>query len=88
MIATCGVPKIIISDRDPKFTSDFLTNLNDIIGTKLPFSTVYHPQTEGLTERMIQKMEDIIKIFCAYGMDNRYHEGYTHDQVTLLPKSS
>ncbi|MBW0476014.1 hypothetical protein O181_015729 [Austropuccinia psidii MF-1] len=88
MIAKCGVPKIIISDRDPKFTSDFLTNLNDMLGTKLPFSTAYQPQTEGLAERMIQKMGDIIKIFCAYGMQYRDHEGYTHDRVTLLPKSS
>ncbi|MBW0570214.1 hypothetical protein O181_109929 [Austropuccinia psidii MF-1] len=46
IIATFAVPKIIISDRDPKFTSDFWANLYDIVGTKLAFSTVYHPQTE------------------------------------------
>ncbi|MBW0487397.1 hypothetical protein O181_027112 [Austropuccinia psidii MF-1] len=39
IISTCGVPKIIISDRDPKFTSEFWTNLNDMLGTKLAFST-------------------------------------------------
>ncbi|MBW0479330.1 hypothetical protein O181_019045 [Austropuccinia psidii MF-1] len=48
IISTCGVPKIIISDRDPKFTSEFCTNLYDIIGTKLALSTAYHPQTDGL----------------------------------------
>ncbi|MBW0465941.1 hypothetical protein O181_005656 [Austropuccinia psidii MF-1] len=48
IISTCGVPKIIISDRDPKFTSEFWTNLYDILGTKLAFSTAYHPQTDGL----------------------------------------
>ncbi|MBW0549984.1 hypothetical protein O181_089699 [Austropuccinia psidii MF-1] len=85
IISTCGVPKIIISDRDPKLTSEFWTNLYDILGTKLAFSTAYHPQTDGLAERMIQTMEDILRRFCAYGMEYKDHEGYTHDWVTLLP---
>ncbi|MBW0483862.1 hypothetical protein O181_023577 [Austropuccinia psidii MF-1] len=84
-ISTCGVPTIIISDRDPKLTSEFWTNLYDILGTKLAFSTAYHPQTDGLAERMIQTMEDILRRFCAYGMEYKDHEGYTHDWVTLLP---
>ncbi|MBW0523905.1 hypothetical protein O181_063620 [Austropuccinia psidii MF-1] len=85
IISTYGVPKIIISDRDPKFTSEFLTNLYEMLGTKLAFSIGYHPQTDGLAERMIQTMEDILRRFCAYGMEYRDHEGYTHDWVTLLP---
>ncbi|MBW0492629.1 hypothetical protein O181_032344 [Austropuccinia psidii MF-1] len=44
----------------------------------------YHPQTDGLAERMIQKMEDIIRSFFAYGMEYKDHEGYTHDFVALL----
>ncbi|MBW0506576.1 hypothetical protein O181_046291 [Austropuccinia psidii MF-1] len=60
IISTCGVPKIIISDRDLKFTSEFWTDLYDIVGTKLAFSTAYHPQTDGLAEMMIQTMEDIL----------------------------
>ncbi|MBW0539722.1 hypothetical protein O181_079437 [Austropuccinia psidii MF-1] len=39
IIATCGVPKILISDRDSKFTSEFWTNLYDMLGTKLAFYT-------------------------------------------------
>ncbi|MBW0545778.1 hypothetical protein O181_085493 [Austropuccinia psidii MF-1] len=85
IISTCGIPRIIISDRDPKFTSEFWTNLYDILGTKLAFSTAYHPKTDGLAERMIQNMEDIIRRFCAYGMEYKDHEGYTHDWVTLQP---
>ncbi|MBW0472651.1 hypothetical protein O181_012366 [Austropuccinia psidii MF-1] len=85
MISTCGVPKLIISDRDPKFTSEFWTNLYDILGTKLSFSSAYHPRADGLAERMIQTMEDILQRFCSYGMEYRDHEGYTHDWVTLLP---
>ncbi|MBW0495968.1 hypothetical protein O181_035683 [Austropuccinia psidii MF-1] len=30
-------------------------------------------------------MEDILRRFCAYGMEYKEHEGYTHDWVTLLP---
>ncbi|MBW0539949.1 hypothetical protein O181_079664 [Austropuccinia psidii MF-1] len=86
IISTCGVPKIIISDRDPKFTSELWTNLYEMLGTKIVLSTAYHPQTDGLAERMIQKMEDIIRRFFAYGIEYKDHEGYTYDWVTLLPE--
>ncbi|MBW0593799.1 hypothetical protein O181_133514 [Austropuccinia psidii MF-1] len=69
IISTCAVPRIIISDRDPKFTSEFRTNLYEMLGTKLAFSTASKPQTDGLAERMIQSMEDIFQRFCAYGME-------------------
>ncbi|MBW0538508.1 hypothetical protein O181_078223 [Austropuccinia psidii MF-1] len=80
IISTCGVPKIIISDRDPKFTSEFWSNLYDMLGTKLSFATAYHPQTDELAERMIQTMEEILRRVCAYGMEYK-----DHDWVTLLP---
>ncbi|MBW0481544.1 hypothetical protein O181_021259 [Austropuccinia psidii MF-1] len=63
----------------------FWTNLYDMLGKKLAFSKAYHPQTDGLAERMIQTMEDIIHRFCAYGMEYKDHERYTHDWFTLLP---
>ncbi|MBW0509426.1 hypothetical protein O181_049141 [Austropuccinia psidii MF-1] len=85
MISTCAVPKIIISDRDPKFTSELWNNLYDMLDKKLAFSTDYHPQTDGLAERMIQTMEEILKKLCACGMEYEDHKGYTHDCVTLLP---
>ncbi|MBW0489978.1 hypothetical protein O181_029693 [Austropuccinia psidii MF-1] len=75
IISTCGVPKIIISDRDLEFTSEFWTNLYDMLGPKLYFSTAYHPQTDGLADRMIQTIEDILKRFCAYGIEYKDHEG-------------
>ncbi|MBW0479491.1 hypothetical protein O181_019206 [Austropuccinia psidii MF-1] len=85
IISTCVIPKIVISYRDPKLTSKFWTSLYDMLGTKLAFSTAYHPQTDGLADRIIQTMEEIIRRFCAYGMEYQDHEGYTHDWVTLLP---
>ncbi|MBW0484998.1 hypothetical protein O181_024713 [Austropuccinia psidii MF-1] len=56
-----------------------------MLGTKLAFSTAYNPQTDGLAERMIQTMEEILRRFCAYGIEYKDHECYTHDCVTLLP---
>ncbi|MBW0505579.1 hypothetical protein O181_045294 [Austropuccinia psidii MF-1] len=85
IISTFAVPKIIISNRGPKSTSAFWTNLYDMLGTKLAFSTAYHPQTDGLAERMMQNMEEILRRFCSYGMEYKDHEGYTHDWGTLLP---
>ncbi|MBW0545190.1 hypothetical protein O181_084905 [Austropuccinia psidii MF-1] len=84
-ISTCGVPKISMSNRDPKFTSELWTNLYDMLGTKAEFSTAHHPQTDGLTERMIQTMVEIIRRFCAYGMQYKDHGEYTHYWVKLLP---
>ncbi|MBW0481837.1 hypothetical protein O181_021552 [Austropuccinia psidii MF-1] len=86
IISTYGVPKIIISDRDPKFISEFWTNLYKMLGTKLSFSTVYHQQTDSLAETIIQIMADIIRRFFANGMEYKEHEGYTHYWVTLLPE--
>ncbi|MBW0485935.1 hypothetical protein O181_025650 [Austropuccinia psidii MF-1] len=56
-----------------------------MLGTKLSFSTAYHPWTDGLAERMIQMREGIIRRFCTYYMEYEDLEGYTHDWVTLLP---
>ncbi|MBW0547877.1 hypothetical protein O181_087592 [Austropuccinia psidii MF-1] len=56
-----------------------------MLGPKIASSTAYHPQTDGLSERMIQTMEDILRRFYAHGMEYKEDEGYTHDWVTLLP---
>ncbi|MBW0496132.1 hypothetical protein O181_035847 [Austropuccinia psidii MF-1] len=56
-----------------------------MLGTNLEFYMAYHPQTDGLAERMIQTMEDILGGLCASGMEYKEHEGYTHDWVTFLP---
>ncbi|MBW0521405.1 hypothetical protein O181_061120 [Austropuccinia psidii MF-1] len=79
-----GIFTNIISDRDPKFTSALWTNIHQLFGTKLSFSTSYHTQTDGLAERMIQTLEDMVRGFCAYGLEFKDCDGFTHDWCTLL----
>ncbi|MBW0567264.1 hypothetical protein O181_106979 [Austropuccinia psidii MF-1] len=58
VVSWTGIFTNIISDRNTKFTSALWTNLHQIFGIKLSFSTAYHPQADGLAERMIQTLED------------------------------
>ncbi|MBW0570022.1 hypothetical protein O181_109737 [Austropuccinia psidii MF-1] len=85
VISHTGLFKNVSSDRDPTFTSALWTNLHMLLGTKLSFSTAYHPQTDGLAERMIQTLEDMITRFCAYGLELKDSDGFTHDWCTLIP---
>ncbi|MBW0500861.1 hypothetical protein O181_040576 [Austropuccinia psidii MF-1] len=80
-----GLFKNIISGRDPKFTSALWTNLNRFFWIKLSFSTAYHPQTDGLGERMIKNLEEMIRRFCAFLLELKDSDGFTHDWCTLIP---
>lgn len=56
-----GIPTTVVSDRDPRFTSAFWKNLQSALGTSLAFSTAFHPQTDGQSERVIQILEDMLR---------------------------
>jgi hypothetical protein len=59
-----GVPKKIVSNRGTQFTSKFWEKLHESMDTKLKFSSTYHPQTDGYTERVNQILEDMLRA-CA-----------------------
>ncbi|MBW0516158.1 hypothetical protein O181_055873 [Austropuccinia psidii MF-1] len=84
-ISHTGLFKNNISDRDPKFTSALWTNLHRLFGTNLSFSTACHPQTDGLAERIIEYLEDMIRRFCAHGLEFKDSDEFTHDLCTLVP---
>ena len=58
-----GVPKMIISNRDVKFTSNVLKSLFAGLETKINFSTSYHPKTDGQTERKNHVIEDMLRMY-------------------------
>ena len=57
-----GIPKMVISNRDVKFTSTFWKELFAGLNTNLNFSTSYHPQTDGQT-KMNQIVEDMLRMY-------------------------
>jgi transposase InsO family protein len=56
-----GVQKKIVSDRGTQFTSHFWQQLHEALGTHLKFSSAYHPQTDGQTERTNQILKDMLR---------------------------
>ncbi|GKC69730.1 putative reverse transcriptase domain-containing protein [Tanacetum coccineum] len=61
IVARHGVPISIILDRDSRFTSRFWQSMQEALGPRLDMSMVYHPQTDGKSERTIQTLEDMLR---------------------------
>ncbi|GAB2274921.1 hypothetical protein Dimus_039101 [Dionaea muscipula] len=73
-----GAPVSIVSDRDSRFVSKFWKAFQQAFGTTLSFSTAYHPQTDGQSERTIQTLEDLLR---ACSLD---WKGNWDDQIPLI----
>ena len=56
-----GIPRVLYSDRDVRFTSRFWRELWYFVGTSLRMSTSFHPQTQGQVERMNSVFEQVMR---------------------------
>jgi hypothetical protein len=65
-----GVPRSIISDRDPRFATNFTKELCHILKIRQNISTAYHPQTDGQSEQTNQWLEQYLRIFVNHCQDD------------------
>jgi transposase InsO family protein len=63
IISLHRVPKKIVPDRGTQFTSRFWEKLHEAMDIRLNFSSVYHPQMNGQTERVNQILEDMLRAY-------------------------
>jgi transposase InsO family protein len=66
-----GLPKKVISDRDPHFTSTFFKELCKQLEVSQNLSTTYHPQTDGQSKKMNQHVETALQIYCNYQQNDQ-----------------
>jgi transposase InsO family protein len=67
-----GLPRVILTDRDPIFTSNMWQSLFKALEVKFHLSSAYHPQTDGQTERVNQCLENYLRCMC-FNSPKRWH---------------
>ena len=65
-----GIPEHATSDRGSEFVSHFFRSLGTALDMKLHFTSGYHPEGDGQTERTNQTLEQYLRIYCNYQQDN------------------
>jgi hypothetical protein len=65
-----GLPEEVISDRGPQFVSNFMRELNRLLGIQTRPSTAFHPQTDGQTERVNQELEQYLRLYVNTRQDD------------------
>ncbi|GJP39587.1 hypothetical protein CLOM_g23941, partial [Closterium sp. NIES-68] len=91
------LPRVLVSYRDPCFTSRFWQKVTRTLGTKLKMASAFHPQTDGQTERTNGTLEQMLRSFIGptqddleellpmveFAVNNSVHEG-THEKPFIL----
>ena len=65
-----GLPSKLITDRDPRFTGSFMTELAKLMGTRQALSTAFHPCTDGTTERKHRTIQQMLRHFVCSSHDD------------------
>ncbi len=65
-----GLSRSIVSDRGTLFTSQFWRAVSAILKIENKFSTAFHPQTDGQTERINGVLEQYLRMYCNHQQDN------------------
>uniref|UniRef100_A0A453DFY0 Integrase catalytic domain-containing protein n=1 Tax=Aegilops tauschii subsp. strangulata TaxID=200361 RepID=A0A453DFY0_AEGTS len=93
-----GMPRLIICDRDPIFTSAFWKFLISNTGAELNMSTACHPETDGQTERVNQQIECFLRCFisahptkwskwlslCEFWYNNNWHSALNKSPFEII----
>ncbi|GFX86538.1 retrovirus-related Pol polyprotein from transposon 412 [Trichonephila clavipes] len=58
-----GAPRVIITDRGAVFRSRLVSSLVNLCNIDHRFTTAYHPQTNGLTERFNKTLADMLSMY-------------------------
>uniref|UniRef100_A0AAV1U6J2 Integrase catalytic domain-containing protein n=1 Tax=Peronospora matthiolae TaxID=2874970 RepID=A0AAV1U6J2_9STRA len=86
-----GLPRELVSDKDPRFTADFWRSVFKSLGTRLKMSTSDHPESDGQTERANRVLEEILRGYVhsfkirseflsmvEFAINNSVHASTTH----------
>ena len=65
VVSPFGVPKVVISDRGPQFSSAVWKEILEILGTRVALAATHHPQTDDQSERAIQTLLRMVRTFAA-----------------------
>src|SRR5882724_5107267 len=65
-----SVPSHVTSDHGMEFVSHFFHSLRTALDMKLHFTSRYHPEGDGQTERTNKTLEQYLRVYCNYQQDN------------------
>ena len=65
-----GLSESIVLDKGPQFAVEMTKELNSMLEIEIKLSTLFHPKTDGQTERMNQELEQYLRFFVDYRQKN------------------